>query len=152
MTSDFYFTATSWFPGKCPRKTPFKAQWGGASSNAEPSILTKRGGAIAPPAPPPSLTPLLLIDVTMKCKWTLKVDFEKIEYVLTFSSNFNTLTYLYKMGTQRFLWIIFKLIWFDYTIVTHSNQAWMKVSFQNFESANVQNGYESICNIKNHNS
>ena len=27
MTSDFYFTATSWFPGKCPRKTPFKAQY-----------------------------------------------------------------------------------------------------------------------------
>ena len=29
MTSDIYFTATSWFPGKCPRKTPFKAQCGG---------------------------------------------------------------------------------------------------------------------------
>ena len=29
MTSDFYFTATSCFPEKCPRKTPFKAQWGG---------------------------------------------------------------------------------------------------------------------------
>ena len=35
MTSDIYFTATSWFPGKCPRKTPFKAQWGGELVGAQ---------------------------------------------------------------------------------------------------------------------
>ena len=44
MTSDIYFTATSWFPGKCPGKTPFKAQCRavGRSENS-------RGGVICPP-------------------------------------------------------------------------------------------------------
>ena len=74
MTSDLYFTATSWFSRKCLRKTLFKAKWGrggGADSNrfllsnslfvlsSEPPNFLGGFGAKAPSAPSNDATDLV---------------------------------------------------------------------------------------------
>ena len=102
ISSDFKFNAPSWFPGKCPRKTPFKAQC--PTPPGWDNVLSKTGGLKPPQGSPPPLATAL---TCMYMLSLLKEIFLNIPFFIYFHLSIHEII---NKKSFRVVWSI-KLFW-----------------------------------------